>query len=62
MRCRLHGARPLTLSLDGNPYGGLLDEIRVYHGVRSAGWITTEQLNLNNPDSFLTFGPPVAIE
>jgi|GEM_PF-6316817 len=58
----INGTRPLTLSIAGTPYSGILDEIRVYHGVRSAGWITTEQFNLNNPTSFLTFGEPVAIE
>jgi hypothetical protein len=37
-------------------WDGKLDEFRIYDGVLSAGWISTEYNNQNNPAMFYTVG------
>ncbi len=37
-------------------FAGYLDEVRISHGVRSAGWIKTEYANQNDPATFIRAG------
>lgn len=37
---------------------GLLDEVRIYDGALTPGWVAAEHENLVNRDRFVTIGPP----
>ena len=37
-------------------FDGIIDEVRISSGVRSAGWVSTEFNNQNNPSAFYTVG------
>jgi hypothetical protein len=39
---------------------GIIDEVRISNTVRSSGWISTTFNSINNPTSFLSFGPEEA--
>ena len=41
-----------------NPLNGILDEVRVMSGVRSADWIAAQDLSVR--DNFITYGDPTA--
>jgi hypothetical protein len=54
----LNNTEPLTVSADGS-WGfldGMLDEVRISSGARSAGWILTEFNNQDRPDLFISKG------
>jgi hypothetical protein len=38
-------------------FDGKLDEVRISDKARDESWITTSYNTMNNPSSFLTFGP-----
>lgn len=40
----------------GNPFNGIIDEVRVSNNSRSADWIATEYSNQSSPSSFYTLG------
>jgi hypothetical protein len=42
-----------------DPFGGVIDEVRVSNITRSAGWISTEYNNQSNPASFYSVGNEV---
>jgi len=49
------------LSIGNSPtttrtWDGKIDEFRIYNGMLSAGWISTEYNNQNDPASFYTVG------
>jgi hypothetical protein len=50
------GANPYGSSNSEYSWDGILDEVRIISQPRSAGWITTEYRNQNDPGNFYTVG------
>ena len=50
------GANPYGSSNSSYSWDGILDEVRIISQPRSAGWITTEYRNQNDPGNFYTVG------
>jgi hypothetical protein len=50
------GASPYGSSNSLYTWDGVLDEVRIISQPRSAGWITTEYRNQNDPGNFYTVG------
>jgi len=54
------GENILTIGVGGNPldyFDGIIDEIRISNIARSSTWIETSYNTMNDPSSFMSFGP-----